>query len=72
MNKDIIRFYENGRKKLIMVNVSEEKAQEWCVSPKTSKVGKWFDGFVSTNRNIYNCQMGTALYPSNYSPDDLT
>ena len=68
---DIIRFYKvSGKKRLIMANVSLEKAQEWCSSPKTSKAGKYFDGF--TNRQIYDCQEGVALYPSNYQVSDLT
>lgn len=69
---DIIRFYKNGqRKRLIMANVPEEKAREWCASEKTKKEGVWFDGLTPSHSNIYKCQLGTALYPSNYTIDDL-
>ena len=69
MKYDIIRFYVNGKKQLVMANVSEEKKDEWCNSPKTKKLGQWFDGFVI--KEIYDCQNSVALYPPNYSPDNL-
>lgn len=69
---DIIRFYSTGqRKRLIMANVPEDKAREWCDSPKTKKAGKWFDGLTPSHSNIYKCQLGRALYPSNYDLSDL-
>lgn len=69
---DIIRFYSNGKEaKLIMSGVTEEQKDEWCNSIKTSKLGKWFDGFTSHRSGNFDCQRKKPLYPSNYTPDDL-
>lgn len=69
MTYDIIRFFRAGTKKLIKKDCSEKEKDEWCNSPKTSKAGKWFDGF--TTGVHYKCQMTRPLYPNNYSPNDL-
>ena len=69
MKYDIIRFYKAGTKKLIKSQCSEKEKDEWCNSPKTSKAGKWFDGFTSGNH--YACQQKNPLYPNNFSPEDL-
>lgn len=71
MKYDIIRFFEDGRKKLVMANVEEKIKDEWVNSPKTKKAGKWFDGFTASHKTTYKCQLGKAMYPSNYTPDDL-
>lgn len=68
---DIIRFYKGGKKRLIMANVSEATRDKWCNSSKTEEAGKWFDGFTLSHKISYACQNKRALYPSNYTPDDL-
>lgn len=54
-----------------MAKVTEAQKDEWCNSPKTSKAGKWFDGFTASHKTTYKCQLGKALYPSNYTINDL-
>ncbi len=41
----IIRFYKDGRKRLIDYGLTREQAQAHCKDPSTRKEGVWFDGF---------------------------
>jgi len=50
MQKDIIRFYKTGKRKLVFEGVTLEQAQEWCGSPLTRKEGKYFDGYDNTGK----------------------
>lgn len=42
----IYRFYFSGRRCLVKVVDSLEKAQEHCNDPETREEGKWFDGYT--------------------------
>lgn len=68
---DIVRFYSDGRKKLVMAKVTEEQKDTWCNDERTKKSGEWFDGFTNSKKTTYKCQLGKPMYPSNYTPDDL-
>jgi len=65
--KDIIRFRENGRRKLIHCNVTEDQAREWCESRLTRKEGKYFDGFAATGTY---CTKKTPVYTHYFAPTD--
>lgn len=44
---NIVRFYSNNsQSRIIAKRLNWQKTQEWVNDPKTSKSGKWFDGFV--------------------------
>ena len=43
---NIVRFYRDGRNKVIKRGVSLEEAQRHCQDPTTKKEGAWFDGYV--------------------------
>ncbi len=47
MQKDIIRFYKNGKQKIVFYGVTEYQAKEWCNSEYTHNA-KYFDGFSTT------------------------
>jgi len=42
---NVIRFYFKGRRKVIFRSVTLEVARLHCNDPRTSKAGKWFDGY---------------------------
>lgn len=67
MTKDIIRFYETGKKKIVFYSVTEEQAKEWCNSPLTRKAGKYFDGFA--NAGAYGKER-TAIYSNYFTPTE--
>lgn len=65
-NKDIIRFFQDGRKKqLIFEGVTKEQAKEWCSSPYTKKAGIWFDGFDTHGEHIFR---RNAKYTHYFTP----
>lgn len=67
MSKDIVRFYETGRRKLIHASVSAEQAREWCSSPLTKKAGKYFDGFDNAGRQ---CPDQSPMYTNYFAPNE--
>lgn len=46
----IVRFYENGKKKILETGLTLEEAQAHCSKPstegRTSSGVRWFDGFT--------------------------
>ena len=66
MTKDIIRFKKNGKKYLIMGNVTLEQAKEWCSSLFTRKLNNYFDGF--SNHGVY-CSNLKAKYSHYFTPN---
>lgn len=61
---DIIRFYSNGKKKLVHYLVSKEQAMEWCNSPFTRKGSVYFDGFAKSG----SYKTGKAIYDHYFTP----
>lgn len=48
---NIIRFYENGKQRIMLTGLTLEEAQKHCNDPKTqgkTRSGvRWFDGFTA-------------------------
>jgi hypothetical protein len=55
---NIVRFYQNGKKRIIHKNVDLDVAQLHCRNSRTKKVTKegriiWFDGYtISSNKFV--------------------
>jgi hypothetical protein len=47
---NIVRYYENGKQKIINTGLTLQEAKDHCKKPntegKTRKGIKWFDGFI--------------------------
>ena len=46
----VIRFYINGRKRIMKKNLTLAEAQAHCRDPKTRKEGVFFDGYAEMGR----------------------
>jgi hypothetical protein len=47
---DIVRFHQDGKRKVIQRHVTEEEAKKHCKDPSTKKKGEWFDGYVKESK----------------------
>lgn len=62
--KDIIRFKKNGKNKLVMYQVTEDQAREWCESSYT-KGKDYFDGFATSGTYCIN---NKPIYTHYFTP----
>ena len=46
-NYSIIRYYIDGKRRVVRKHVTLEEAQEHCRDEKTRKEGEWFDGYTN-------------------------